>query len=137
MKEKREGAGKAGQLGRAWRAIRPPKSDSGWKEEKLMGGNFLDCPAILGRFSFTMQCGYSSPSQLSVMSGFSRKRLALVLPQAHSRTVSLYEMCVLTSYEVIDCQQQFGALSEFYSLKEKVSEAQCHGPEMLLQELKN
>lgn len=29
MKERREGAGKAGQLGRAWRAIRPYKSDSG------------------------------------------------------------------------------------------------------------
>lgn len=75
-----------------------------------------------------MQCGYSSESQLSVMSGFSRKRLALVLPQTYSQTVSSCEMCVLTSYEVIDFQQQFGALGEFYSLKEKVSEAQYHGP---------
>lgn len=37
-------------------------------------------------------------------------------------------MCVLTSYEVIGFQQQFGALGEFYSLKEMVCEAQCHGP---------
>lgn len=35
---------------------------------------------------------------------------------------------VLTSYEVIDFQQQFEALGEVHSLKEKVSEAQCHGP---------